>query len=77
MADVYFNLFNIKSFDHAFRFGAGAQFVVSNEVILRRPRTFYLKIVEMLEKSVNPIEGFVIERLHPLIFSDMQRFYSK
>jgi hypothetical protein len=74
MADVYFKLFNITSFEYAFRFGAGAQFVVSKEVILRRPRTFYLKIVEMLENSVNPIEGFVIERLHPLIFSDMPSF---
>ena len=71
MADVYFKLFNMESFDFAVRFGAGAQFVVSKEVILRRPRTFYLKIVE---KSVNPIEGFVIERLHPLIFSDMPSF---
>jgi len=74
MADVYFKIFNMSLTDYAFRFGAGAQFVVSKEVIMSRPRSFYLKIVEMLEKSVNPIEGFVIERLHAIIFSDMPAF---
>ena len=52
-----------------FIFGAGAQFIVSKKQILKRPKEFYLKIVEMLQYSINPIEGFVIERFHKLIFS--------
>lgn len=52
-----------------FIFGAGAQFIVSKKKILQRPKEFYLKIVEMLDKDINPIEGFVIERFHKLIFN--------
>jgi hypothetical protein len=52
-----------------FQFGAGAQFIVSKKKILQRPKEFYLKIVEMLNKNINPIEGFVIERFHKLIFN--------
>ena len=52
-----------------FEFGAGAQFAVTRERIHRRPREFYLKIIKMLEGSVNPIEGFVIERFHGLVFA--------
>ena len=69
IGDVYTKLFERNPVDHDFWFGAGAQFVVSRDRILRRPKSFYSKIVEMLEKSVNPIEGFVIERLHTLIMS--------
>ena len=50
-----------------FKFGAGAQFIVSKEQILKHPREFYLKIVQLLENHINPIEGFVIERFHGLI----------
>jgi hypothetical protein len=57
-----------------FTFGAGAQFVVSKERIRRRPRDFYLKVIQLLEKEKNPIEGFVIERFHGLIFSDIKRY---
>lgn len=52
-----------------FIFGAGAQFMVSKKKILQRPKEFYLKIVEMLEYDIDPIEGFVIERFHNLIFN--------
>ena len=69
LRSVYEKVFNIKKDFHEFQFGAGAQFIVSKEAILRRPKSFYLKIVELLEKSVNPIEGFVIERFHKLIFT--------
>ncbi len=51
-----------------FIFGAGAQFIVSKKCILNRPKSFYSKIVEILENDVNPIEGFVIERFHKIIF---------
>jgi hypothetical protein len=52
-----------------FEFGAGAQFIVSKTQILKKPREFYLNIVEMLGYNVHPTEGYVIERLHKLIFS--------
>lgn len=52
-----------------FPFGAGAQFIVSKEQILKRPREFYLEIVKLLEYDIHPVEGFVIERFHHLIFS--------
>jgi len=52
-----------------FKFGAGAQFIVSKNQILKRPKEFYLKIIKLLEYSKNPIEGYVIERFHQFIFN--------
>lgn len=49
-------------------FGAGAQMIVSREAILRHPMSFYENIVKILERSVDPTEGYCIERLHPLVF---------
>jgi hypothetical protein len=69
LISVYEKLFNEKKNDMEFMFGAGAQFIVSKKQILKRPKEFYLKIVEMLQYSINPIEGFVIERFHKLVFS--------
>jgi len=69
LIDVYEKLFNEQKTDMPFIFGAGAQFIVSRKQILKRPREFYLKIIKMLEYDINPIEGFVIERFHKLIFS--------
>ena len=65
--EIVLNENNIAN--HKFCFGSGAQFIVSKSRIKQRPREFYLKIVQMLEKEPNPIEGFVIERFHALIFS--------
>ncbi len=69
LVDVYEKVFGQRKENMDFIFGAGAQFIVSKEVILKRPKEFYLKIIELLNKSINPIEGFVIERFHKLIFS--------
>jgi hypothetical protein len=69
MRRVYEELFGIRKDDMSFEFGAGAQFIVSREQILKRPRSFYLKIVNMLGKENCPVEGFVIERFHKLIFA--------
>ena len=69
LKSVYNHLFNEKKEELSFIFGAGAQFIVSRKHILMRPKEFYLKIVELLNKHINPIEGFVIERFHKLIFS--------
>lgn len=68
LIETYENLFGEKKDNMEFKFGAGAQFIVSKNKILQRPKEFYLKIVEMLNKDINPIEGFVIERFHKLIF---------
>lgn len=57
-----------KKEDIEFMFGSGAQFIVSKQTILKRPKEFYLKIVELLQNDINPIEGYVIERFHKLIF---------
>lgn len=66
---TYEILFNEKKEDMEFQFGCGAQFIVSKKKILQRPKQFYLTIIEMLENNINPIEGFVIERFHKLIFN--------
>ena len=69
LIEIYEKLFNKRKEYMEFKFGAGAQFIVSKKKILQRPKEFYLKIVEMLDNNINPIEGFVIERFHNLIFN--------
>ena len=69
LLDTYEKIFGEINKNMAFKFGAGAQFIVSKKKILQRPKEFYLKIIEMLNKGINPIEGFVIERFHKLIFN--------
>jgi len=72
LIETYEKLFNIRKNFMDFQFGAGAQFIVSKRKILQRPKEFYLKIVKMLENNINPIEGFVIERFHKLIFTQFK-----
>jgi len=50
-------------------FGAGAQFIVSKNKILKNKKEFYENIVKILEYTVDPIEGYDIERFHKYIFS--------
>lgn len=69
LIETYEKLFGERKEDMEFQFGAGAQFIVSKKKILQRPKKFYLKIIEILENNINPIEGFVIERFHKLIFN--------
>ena len=68
--DVFETIFNRKATkeDEPLIFGAGAQFVVSKEMVLKRPKSFYEKIVKLLEYDVNPLKGHPIERLHYKIF---------
>jgi hypothetical protein len=68
LKQVYENLFNKKDVYIEFIFGAGAQFIVSKKKILEKPKEFYLKIIQMLENSIDPTEGYVIERFHKLMF---------
>jgi hypothetical protein len=67
---IYEYLFNEKKTNMNFIFGAGAQFMVSREKILSRPKEFYLKIIKLLDHNICPIEGYVIERFHELIFTN-------
>jgi hypothetical protein len=53
---------------HECVFGTGAQFIVSKECILSRPKSFYKNIVKMLEYSIDPIEGYHMERFYKSIF---------
>jgi hypothetical protein len=66
---MYTYLFG-KERNESFVFGAGGQFIASKELIRKRPKEFYEKVVALLEKEVNPIEGFVIERFHSLIMNE-------
>jgi len=69
MIPTYQQLFDEEKTSLHFEFGKGAQFVVSKRRILQRPKEFYQRIVDMLGKDVNPIEGHIIERFHGLVFS--------
>ena len=42
-------------------FGAGAQFIVSKNKILKNSKKFYKNIVKMLEYAIDPLEGYDIE----------------
>jgi len=67
--DNYEKIFGVKCDIKAeCEFGHGAQFAVSKQAILLRPRAFYENIVRMLEYAVNPHEGYDVERLHKYIF---------
>jgi hypothetical protein len=67
MIDTYTRIFGNECPEY-FTFGAGAQFCVSKEQILKRPKEFYANIVEILSHSICPPEGYDVERLHPLVF---------
>jgi hypothetical protein len=70
LIDTYEKLFHERKTDMGFQFGNGAQFIVSKKAILNKPKEFYWKIVELLQHSINPIEGYVIERFHKMIFTE-------
>ncbi len=70
LKEVYEQLFGQRKESIEFTFGAGAQFIVSKKNILKRPKSFYLKIIDILEKEVDPLEGYVVERFHTLILND-------
>lgn len=53
---------------HECVFGTGAQCIVSRECILSRPKSFYENIVKILEYSIDPIEGYHVERFYKSIF---------
>ena len=68
LIETYEKIFGEKKDNNNFLFGSGAQFIVSRKRILQRPKEFYLNIIKLLETNISPIEGFVMERFHKLIF---------
>jgi hypothetical protein len=66
---TYEKVFGQAKGNHEFTFGAGAQFIVSRDTILSRPRAFYENIRRLLETCVNPPEGFALERFWTMIFT--------
>ena len=61
------HVFSTNLSNHECIFGTGAQFIVSRNKILKNPRVFYEKIVKMLDYTVDPLEGYDIERFHKYI----------
>ena len=51
-----------------FIYGAGAQFIVSKERILSRPKSFYCNIMKHLETSIDPPSVYCYERMWQHIF---------
>lgn len=67
---VYSDLYNLKNpKNFLFKFGAGAQFCVSKELIVKNNLLFYKKILNYLDKECNPVVGHVIERLWFIFFT--------
>lgn len=64
-------LFGIKSNKNTkIRFYAGAQFIVHKSTITNRPKEFYQFLIKFLSYEIDPIEGYIIERLWPYIFDN-------
>jgi len=68
LIETYEKIFGERKENMNFLFGAGALFIVSKKKILQRPKEFYLNIIKILETNITPIEVYVIERFHKLIF---------
>jgi hypothetical protein len=66
--DTYKRVFGVDCDIYNCIFGSGAQFIVSKNKILQRPKSFYENIVKILEYTVDPMEGYDIERFHKYIF---------
>ena len=68
--NTYERVFGVKPEpNHECIFGHGAQFIVSKEAILRRPKSFYENIVDILGYCIDPLEGYEIETFHKYIFT--------
>jgi hypothetical protein len=69
LISTYEKVFAISKRNHHFQFGAGAQFIVSRDVIRSRPKSFYENIMRLMDHDINPPEGFVLERFWSMIFN--------
>lgn len=63
----YANLIKIN-IPATIRFRAGAQFIVSRERILKKPKSFYCDILETVNKETSPREAYLLERLWQYVF---------
>lgn len=64
-------LFGIKSNRNTkLKFYPGAQFLVDKKTILNRPKEFYQFLIKFLSYEIDPIEGYIVERLWPYIFDN-------
>jgi hypothetical protein len=68
LREVHNEVFGPGTTDKQFIFGAGAQFLVHKSLILKHSLSFYQRCIELVNKEVNPINGFVFERFWGLIF---------
>jgi hypothetical protein len=68
IVDFYQKIFNKDVDFDKLTFGAGAQFIVNKNSILKHPKSFYENILTLLDYSINPIEAYIIERLWHKIF---------
>jgi hypothetical protein len=66
--DTYQRIFKREYNNFTFFFGAGAQFIVSKETILRNTKEVYQNALDTVKESISPIEGYCLERLWPIIF---------
>jgi hypothetical protein len=66
--DTYERVFGERVTDKYILYCTGAQFIVSKEGIHKRPKEFYENILRMLDKDIDPIEVYHLERLHAYIF---------
>ena len=70
IGNTYKKVFDKKIEDDLkFIYGAGAQFIVSKEAILKHPKSYYEKLYKILEYANDPIEGHHIEKFHKYIFN--------
>lgn len=53
-----------------YSFGAGAQFVVTKELILSKPQSFYQKVYDLLEGKYSERGPWILERLWGYIFKE-------
>ncbi len=67
--ETWKRVFGVSNGNHECTFGCGAQFIVSKKQILNNSKEFYENIVKILEYTVDPSEGYHIERLHKYIFT--------
>jgi hypothetical protein len=70
IGNTYEKVFDKKIEDDLkFIYGAGAQFIVSKEAILKHPKSYYEKLYKILEFAYDPIDGHNIEKFHYNIFN--------
>ena len=68
----FFNLlFGVKlSTNQMLNIYYGSQFIISKENIRVRPKDFYKFLINFISYEMDPIEGYVFERLWPYIFNE-------